>query len=84
MSVVLQDAFATRFLTLGLGNTFQLQHFLGHTSLEMVRRYVSAASVEKSNHGATTFRHGLDFVEATIDRHDYSWLTSSFEIEDVG
>ena len=32
--------------TLGLGDTFQLQQLLGHTSLEMVRRYVSLASVQ--------------------------------------
>lgn len=36
-----------RFLTENLGDTFQLQQFLGHTSLEMVRRYVSLASIEK-------------------------------------
>jgi hypothetical protein len=44
-----EDAtFATRFLTLGLGDTFQLQQLLGHTSLEMVRRYISLASVQRT------------------------------------
>ena len=42
-----RHTFATRFLTENLGDTFQLQQFLGHTSLEMVRRYVSLASIEK-------------------------------------
>jgi site-specific recombinase XerD len=58
----LRHTFATRFRTLGLGDTFQLQHFLGHTSLEMVRRYVSAASVESQligvvTHGAADRQH---------------------------
>ncbi len=44
----LRHTFATRFLTEGLGDTFQLQQLLGHTSLEMVRRYVSIASVQKA------------------------------------
>jgi site-specific recombinase XerD len=44
----LRHTFATRFLTLGLGDTFQLQQLLGHTSLEMVRRYVSLASVQRT------------------------------------
>jgi site-specific recombinase XerD len=44
----LRHTFATRFLTLSLGDTFQLQQLLGHTSLEMVRRYVSMASIEKA------------------------------------
>jgi site-specific recombinase XerD len=42
----LRHTFATRFLTEELGDTFQLQQLLGHTSLEMVRRYVSIASVQ--------------------------------------
>lgn len=42
----LRHTFATRFLTENVGDAFQLQQFLGHTSLEMVRRYVSVASVE--------------------------------------
>jgi site-specific recombinase XerD len=42
-----RHTFATRFLTENLGDTFQLQQLLGHTSLEMVRRYVSLASMEK-------------------------------------
>jgi integrase len=44
----LRHTFATRFLTNGLGDTLQLQQFLGHTSLEMVRRYVAFASVERA------------------------------------
>ncbi len=43
-----RHTFSTRFLTENLGDTFQLQQFLGHTSLEMVRRYVSLASIEKA------------------------------------
>ena len=43
----LRHTFATRFWTEGLGDTFQLQQLLGHTSLEMVRRYVSRALIER-------------------------------------
>jgi site-specific recombinase XerD len=42
-----RHTFATRFLTDGLGDSFQLQQLLGHTSLEMVRRYVSMAAIER-------------------------------------
>lgn len=42
-----RHTFATRFLTEALGDSFQLQQLLGHTSLEMVRRYVSLSSIER-------------------------------------
>ncbi|MCC6236787.1 MAG: tyrosine-type recombinase/integrase [Dehalococcoidia bacterium] len=45
---LLRHTFATNYLVKEVGDPLRLQQVLGHTSLEMVRRYVSAASVQQS------------------------------------
>ena len=45
---LLRHTFATNYLVKEVGDPLRLQQVLGHTSLEMVRRYVSIASVEQS------------------------------------
>lgn len=44
----LRHTFATNYLVKEVGDPLRLQQVLGHTSLEMVRRYVSIASVQQS------------------------------------
>ena len=41
-----RHTFATNFLIYNCGDVFRLQQMLGHTSLEMVRRYVHYASAQ--------------------------------------
>lgn len=45
---LLRHTFATNYLVKEVGDPLRLQQILGHTSLEMVRHYVAAASVEQS------------------------------------
>ena len=45
---LLRHTFATNYLVKEVGDPLRLQQILGHTSLEMVRRYVALASVERS------------------------------------
>lgn len=45
---LLRHTFATEYLCREVGDPLRLQQILGHTSLEMVRRYVAAANVQKS------------------------------------
>ena len=45
---LLRHTFATNYLVRGIGNSLRLQQILGHTSLEMVRRYVAAANIQSS------------------------------------
>nr|ART39090.1 H515 [uncultured bacterium] len=45
---LLRHTFATNYLVHGVGDSLRLQQILGHTSLEMVRRYVSIANVQQS------------------------------------
>ncbi len=45
---LLRHTFATNYLVREVGDPLRLQQILGHTSLEMVRRYVSQANVQKS------------------------------------
>ena len=45
---LLHPTFATSYLVKQIGDPLRLQQILGHTSLEMVRRYVSVASVQRS------------------------------------
>ena len=45
---LLRHTFATNYLVKEVGDPLRLQQILGHTSLEMVRRYVALASVQQS------------------------------------
>jgi integrase/recombinase XerC len=45
---LLRHTFATSYLVKEVGDPLRLQQVLGHTSLEMVRRYVAMASVQQS------------------------------------
>jgi site-specific recombinase XerD len=45
---LLRHTFATNYLVKEVGDPLRLQQILGHTSLEMVRRYVAMASIEQS------------------------------------
>ena len=46
-----RHSFATSFLNEQCGDVFRLQQILGHTSLEMVRRYVHYSSTQDMMHG---------------------------------
>jgi len=48
-----RHTFATNFLVYHCGDVFRLQQILGHTSLEMVRRYVHYASTQALMYGRT-------------------------------
>jgi integrase/recombinase XerC/integrase/recombinase XerD len=48
-----RHTFATNFLVHHCGDVFRLQQILGHTSLEMVRRYVHYASTQDLMNGKT-------------------------------
>jgi site-specific recombinase XerD len=45
---LLRHTFATNYLVKEVGDPLRLQQILGHTSLEMVRHYVSMANVQRS------------------------------------
>lgn len=45
---LLRHTFATTFLVKEVGDALRLQQLLGHSSLEMTRRYVSMANVQQS------------------------------------
>jgi site-specific recombinase XerD len=45
---LLRHTFATNYLVKEVGDPLRLQQILGHTSLEMVRRYVSISNVQRS------------------------------------
>lgn len=45
---LLRHTFATNYLVKEVGDSLRLQQVLGHTSLEMVRRYVAQANVQQS------------------------------------
>jgi integrase/recombinase XerC len=45
---LLRHTFATNYLVKEVGDSLRLQQILGHTSLEMVRRYVAMANVQQS------------------------------------
>jgi integrase/recombinase XerC/integrase/recombinase XerD len=45
---LLRHTFATNYLVKEVGDPLRLQQILGHTSLEMVRRYVAMASIQQS------------------------------------
>jgi integrase/recombinase XerC/integrase/recombinase XerD len=50
---LLRHTFATNFLVYKCGDVFRLQQILGHSSLEMVRRYVHYASTQALINGNT-------------------------------
>lgn len=45
---LLRHTFATNYLVKEVGDPLRLQQILGHTSLEMVRRYVAMANIQQS------------------------------------
>ena len=45
---LLRHTFATNYLVRAIGDPLRLQQILGHTSLEMVRRYVAVANIQSS------------------------------------
>lgn len=45
---LLRHTFATNYLVKEVGDSLRLQQILGHTSLEMVRRYVSISNVQRN------------------------------------
>lgn len=45
---LLRHTFATNYLVKEVGDPLRLQQILGHTSLEMVRRYVNQANIQRS------------------------------------
>ncbi len=45
---LLRHTFATNYLVKEVGDPLRLQQILGHTSLEMVRRYVAISNVQRS------------------------------------
>ncbi|HZQ74736.1 MAG TPA: tyrosine-type recombinase/integrase [Burkholderiales bacterium] len=45
---LLRHTFATTYLVKEIGDALRLQQILGHTSLEMVRRYVALSNVQRS------------------------------------
>lgn len=62
-----RHTYATNFLVHNCGDVFRLQQILGHTSLEMVRRYVHYASSQTMIQGC---------VPSPVDRMDIKKLRS--------
>jgi site-specific recombinase XerD len=62
-----RHTYATKFLTQNCGDVFRLQQILGHSTLEMVRRYVHYASTEAMIHG---------HVRSPVDQLDIKKLRS--------
>jgi site-specific recombinase XerD len=67
-----RHTFATNFLINNCGDVFRLQQILGHTTLEMVRRYIHLASVQtmvSSRPASPLDRMGLETLRGhKIDR----------------
>ena len=72
---LLRHTYATLFLING-GNVFLLRHNLGHTSLEMVRRYVHLASrtaaVRSQSFSPLCASTRLEVKEVRRFRHNFS------------
>ena len=62
-----RHTYATKFLTHNCGDVFRLQQILGHSTLEMVRRYVHYASTEAMIQG---------HVRSPVDQLDIKKLRS--------
>jgi len=62
-----RHSYATNFLVHNCGDVFRLQQILGHTSLEMVRRYVHYASSQTMIQGC---------ISSPVDRMDIKKLRS--------
>jgi site-specific recombinase XerD len=67
---LLRHTFATNYLVRQVGDPLRLQQILGHTSLEMVRRYVSISTVQRNLIEARTSPMDLLAIEPEISPYN--------------
>ena len=65
---LLRHTFATNYLCREVGDPLRLQQILGHTSLEMVRRYVAAANVNEASSSVGARRWTSFWARSSHDR----------------